>query len=83
MYVEILNEDQFKHYKAFRDCYFVITDTTRRTIHTAGCSDVNISGFREKVLNNTNRNGHYYFTDDLIEGRETFQAVKCQNCRPK
>jgi hypothetical protein len=48
MPIEILTEDEFKHYKSFRDCYFVITDTTRRTIHTAGCSDVNISGFSGK-----------------------------------
>jgi hypothetical protein len=81
--IEIMSEEGFKHYKAFRDCYFVITDITRRIIHTAGCPDVNISSFREKVLNNTSKNGRYYFTDDLVEGRETFRAEKCQNCRPK
>ncbi|MBE5394926.1 MULTISPECIES: hypothetical protein [Brevibacillus] len=83
MNIEILGEEDFKHYKAIRDGYFVIIDTTRRLIHTTGCSDVNISSFRVKVLENTGKNGRYYFTDDLVEGRETFRAEKCKNCRPK
>lgn len=48
--IEINSEEEFKHYKAYRDGYFVIIDTTRRVIHTTGCPHVNISNFREKVL---------------------------------
>jgi len=81
--IEIKSEEEFKYYKAYRDGYFVIIDTTRRVIHTTGCQYVNISNFREKVLKNASKNGRYYFTDDLVEGREMFRAEKCKNCRPK
>jgi hypothetical protein len=83
MAIEIMTEEEFKHYKACRGCYIVITDTTRRIIHSTSCPDVSITSFREKVVNNTGKNGQYHFTDDLIEGREKFRAEKCQNCRPK
>ncbi len=80
---EIKTEEEFKHFKAVRDGYFVIIDITRNVIHTTNCPNVDISNFREKVLNNTSKYGRYYFTDDLVEGRETFGAKKCDNCRPK
>ena len=82
MNIEITSEEAFKHFKAIRDGYIVIIDTTRRTIHLAGCPDVNVTSFREKVLLNTSKNGRYYFMS-IWWKVELFQAVKCQNCRPK
>lgn len=32
MQIEITSEEEFKHFKTFRDCFVVITDTTRRTM---------------------------------------------------
>lgn len=83
MFLELTTEEEFKHFKSIRDCYIVITDTTRKLIHTTRCDDVNITSFREKVLSNSKNNGRYFFTDDLVEGILTFNAKKCQNCRPK
>lgn len=79
--IEITEIEDFKKYKAMEG-YFIITDMTgRRLLHWHRCADVDISHFRLKVKKNENSTGHYYFTDDLLEGLEYPKIKKCDNCR--
>lgn len=81
----ITSVDEFKEFKAARDGYIVITDDTGNTIHMPRCANVDISNFREKVLDNKGKHGEYYFVQDLVEAMEAFKPrpKKCENCRPK
>ncbi|MGU3469868.1 hypothetical protein ACLBWT_01720 [Paenibacillus sp. D51F] len=66
MLISITDVDGFKQYKA-TEGYFIITDTTGTKVHTNRCVHVDVSHFREKVIENNAANGNYLFTDDLLE----------------
>jgi len=74
---------EFREAKYTRDGYIVIVDTTGSKIHMPSCDDVDIAYFREKVVDNLERNGGYFLIDDLIVAAEEFKAKKCLNCQPR
>lgn len=79
----LTTEEEFRESKFSREGYIVITDDTKNTIHMPNCPDVDIANVREKVVNNNDQHGRYYFVDDLVAGTEELNAQKCLNCRPK
>lgn len=80
---KITTLEEFREAKYMRDGYIVIVDSTGSKTHMPSCADVDIAHFREKVVDNLERNGGYYLVDDLVVAAEEFKAKKCLNCRPR
>ncbi|MBM7564982.1 hypothetical protein [Paenibacillus sacheonensis] len=78
--IEIVTVEDFKTYKS-KEGYFIITDTTGRKLHATRCTFVDLKHFSEKVADNANRNGKYFYTDDFFEAREYPKVKKCEACR--
>lgn len=78
--IEITTVEEFKTCKG-TEGYFVVTDATGRKLHSNRCTFVDLKHYSEKVLDNGNKNGKYFFTDDFFEAREYPKVKKCEACR--
>ncbi|NBD24536.1 hypothetical protein [Paenibacillus glycinis] len=78
--IEIKTAEDFKACKG-KDGYFIIADTTGRKLHSTRCVFVDIAHFSAKAIDNANKNGQYFFTDDFFEAREYPKVKKCEACR--
>jgi hypothetical protein len=81
-WVEINSEEEFNAIRARGVGYIVITDTADpNKIHTLSCPYLQLSYFREKVVKNKCRNGHYYWTTDSRSAQEKCGAQTCLKCK--
>ncbi|RXZ78081.1 hypothetical protein EBB07_28935 [Paenibacillaceae bacterium] len=78
--IEISSAEQFKEYRS-KDGYFVVKDITGIKIHVTRCPDVDIANFNKKVIENSSKNGGYYYFEDVIDANEKLKPKKCENCR--
>ncbi len=80
-YKEVLNTDELKTVKREGIGYIVIVDTTRNVWHRPECEHVNKIHFREKVLENRNKNGKYYWVSSIDVANKVFKAKPCDYCQ--
>lgn len=78
--IEITTVEGFRKFKS-TEGYFIITDTNGRKVHSNRCVAVDVSNFREKVIDNSNRSGRYFFTDNFLEALQYPKVKKCEECR--
>lgn len=76
--------EEFRQIRLNDTGVIVITDTTFGSrAHIPNCRKVTSENFSEKVIMNKNRNGRYYWVDDLATAIRVLKAVRCPECRPK
>ncbi|WP_222860896.1 hypothetical protein [Paenibacillus senegalimassiliensis] len=78
----IISLSNFKLIKARGHGYVTITDKyTGNCVHHVVCNYVAEHNFTQKVLENAQKNGAYFFTEDLNQAMNHFPNMrKCQKC---
>lgn len=79
--IKCINE--FNQYRNNEIGYFLIEDkpTKVKTIHSASCIHLNIKYFDQKVINNKEKNGSYYWCRYLKEILSEEGVQECLVCK--
>ncbi|KAF0817644.1 MULTISPECIES: hypothetical protein [unclassified Cytobacillus] len=61
--IRIKSINEFNEYRKNKIGYFLIEDkpTKIKTLHNVSCPHINIRFFEQKVINNQEKNGSYYW----------------------
>lgn len=77
---EITTLDEYRLLAGQRVGAIVITDVTGKRIHRPDCRTITEARFTEKVINNRNKNGRYYYFQRLEDAEQMFSAPRCGLC---
>lgn len=81
---EVKSVEEFTQIRLNDTGVIVITDTAFGSrVHIPNCPKVTSENFSEKVIMNKNRNGRYYWVDNLVTAVRVLKALRCPECRPK
>ncbi|MBU8772167.1 hypothetical protein [Cytobacillus oceanisediminis] len=81
--IKINSINEFNEYRNNKIGYFLIDDkpTKIKTLYMASCPHINIRFFEQKVINNQEKNGSYYWCGDLKEILNEESIRECLVCK--
>ncbi|CAN7458300.1 hypothetical protein [Paenibacillus sp. LjRoot56] len=80
--IEIKTIIEYKQRKSQSNGFIVITDKPLRKVmlHRTTCQNLEDRYFKQKVIDNNNKNGNYFWIDSMVEA-DDLNAEWCLHCK--
>jgi hypothetical protein len=80
-WLEIKSEETLNNLQVNNMGYIIITDVGNpNRIHKPLCNIIKIENFRKKVVLNKNKNGHYFWVDNIDFAKTKWKVHFCSKC---
>jgi hypothetical protein len=80
-WIELKSKETYDKYRRGNSGFIVITDVQNpNRIHLTSCSSIKDENFEKKVLISKNKNGRYFWTDNLDFAVNKWKTHLCLKC---
>ncbi len=79
--IKITSLDTYQDLKKAGEGFICIKDNTRiNKVHSVSCRWINIRNLKKKIIENSCKQGEYFYSLDYQKLHLTFNAIACRNC---